>query len=200
MTDEPHLSTKDRPGDYDAIETAKPGEPLFPLQGGDPLAPATVQFWADYARARSRACLVGAKVVPHSTFDLTDERPGYEPSGADQREAQRLLRKATQAEEVSWAFTAYQRNEVEPTGGRATYNEDSGVDLSAEAQALVDERKARITMAGQLNNALSIAFEVAEGLSKRRILSTADMKIREAVEMLKDAARDVEPRRGNERS
>jgi hypothetical protein len=200
MTDQPHISTKDRPGDYDAIESAKPGEPLFPLQGGDPLAPGTVQFWADYARAQARACLSGGKVrIPRVPFEIVDEPDGYEPSEEDKAAATKLLHKATQAEEVSWAFTAYQRGDEEPTGGRATYN-DAGPSLAEDAQAAMDERKALITYAGRLNNAVGIASSVAEGLAKRRVLPLAEVKVREAVDSLREAAREVEPRRGRERS
>jgi hypothetical protein len=56
MTDDtPRAATRDRLGEYDAIETAKPGEPLFPIQGGDPFGPATVQFWVDLCRKAGMA-------------------------------------------------------------------------------------------------------------------------------------------------
>ena len=55
MLDEPIPTTRERSGTYDAIATAKPGEPLFPIQGGDPHGPATVEFWADLERRSARA-------------------------------------------------------------------------------------------------------------------------------------------------
>lgn len=86
MTDEPILSTKDRAGTFDAIETAKPNEPLFALQGGDPFAPATILFWADLARKAG----------------LAEHRPA---------DAHRLMKKASAAEFVAWAMQSYQRGE-----------------------------------------------------------------------------------------
>lgn len=84
MTDEPLLSTKDRLGEYDAFETAKPGEPLFALQGGDPFAPATILHWADLARTAARK----------------EAKPDR---------AAALFRKAANAELVAWAMEEYQR-------------------------------------------------------------------------------------------
>lgn len=81
------VSTKEQVGTYDAIETAKPGEPLFPLQGGDPLGPVCVMFWAWKARKLAR------------TLD----------PDADAKEIARLLRKASAAEEVAWAMKDYQQ-------------------------------------------------------------------------------------------
>jgi hypothetical protein len=203
MTDQPtpnpDVSTKDHPGAYDALETAKEGEPIFVVQGGDPRGPGTVQFWAEYARACSRAVLRGAKVVVGQTpFDLVDGPEDYQPSQADQREAERLLLKATNAEQVSWAMQAYQRGEEE----QGAYQADDTLaeQLMDEAADRAAQRKMRITMTGALNNAAGIAFEVAEGLSRSRLLPMADAKVREAVALLKAAAEEVEPRRGMERS
>lgn len=86
MTDQ-IISTKDEVGTYDAIETAKPGEPLFPLQGGDPLAPDCVLFWASEARKLA----------------LTTD---------DEKARAKLLHKASGAEEVAWAMREYQRAEL----------------------------------------------------------------------------------------
>lgn len=97
------VSTKDQVGTYDAIETLKPGEPVFPLQGGDPLGPICVMFWAWKARKLAR------------TLD----------PDKDAKEIDRLLRKASAAEDVAWAMKDYQSGEgggqiadvPEPTAG-----------------------------------------------------------------------------------
>ncbi|KQX18373.1 MULTISPECIES: hypothetical protein [unclassified Sphingomonas] len=84
MTDEPLLSTKDRPGEYDAFETLKPGEPFFLLQGGDSLTPPTILHWADLARQAARR----------------EKKPEHRKA---------LLMKSTHAECVAWAMEEYQR-------------------------------------------------------------------------------------------
>lgn len=190
------VSTRETAGEFDGLETAKPGEPIFVVQGGDPLAPPTVQFWADRARDCAREIMAGK----HAGFEPGPGREQYEPTEADHREAERLLRKATNAEEVSWAMAAYQRNEVEPTGNRAKYNEDAGPDLTAEALARESTRKALVTMAGQLHNSLAIAEGVRESLVKLDLHPDVAAVIMRAVEDLRLAADALEPRRGMERS
>lgn len=191
------VSTKERAGEFDALETAKPDEPIFVVQGGDPLGPPTVQKWADLARERARDVIDGKL----ADWEPTDAHPTYEPSEADQREAERLLRKATNAEEVSWAMKAYQRGEKEPEGdGRATYNDTAGPILDEDQLDRAAKRKARIAFAGQLNNAVALAFSVLEGLTKIDECPEALALLNQAGANLKLAAELVEPRRGMERS
>lgn len=190
------VSTKEHAGEFDALETAKPDEPIFVVQGGDPLGPPTVQFWADRARDCARDIMDGKQ----AGFEPSDKLPEYEATEHDRREAERLLRKATNAEEVSWAMKAYQRREFEPHGGRATYNDTAGPDLTEDQLDRAAKRKALIAMVGQLNNALAIANDVGEGLVKLDLHHDVVRVINEAVEGLKLASAAIEPRRGTERS
>jgi hypothetical protein len=114
MTERMDFSTRDRIGAYDAIETAKPGEPLFPIQGGDPLGPPTVQFWADMARKAAM-------------------------KEVDEEKAAALLKKATSAETVAWTMLAYQRGELKVDGARARYNDDDhAVEKVSERRKLIE--------------------------------------------------------------
>ena len=85
------ISTGSQVGDYDAAASAKDDEPIFTLQGGDPLAPGLVLLWAHHARKLARR-------LPF----LTDKA------------RERLLKKATSAEEVAWAMRDYLRNGGKP--------------------------------------------------------------------------------------
>lgn len=85
---DPEISTKDHAGEFDCIETAKPGEILFALQGLDKLAPPTVLFWAGLART------AGMKM-----------RPG--------KKRDELLRRATSAENVAWKMQDQQAKGIE---------------------------------------------------------------------------------------
>ena len=167
------VSTKERAGPYDGLVTAKPGEPVFVVQGGDPHGPPTVLFWAKRAREEGMA----------------------EPN---KKRARRLLRKASSAEETAWAMQAYQRGETAVEGRRASYQDDERHE--AELDQARTERAARIRGAEILHNMLGGAAEVADTLARLRILPEQEVEIREAVEKLKLAAFAVEPRRGNERS
>jgi hypothetical protein len=136
MSEEVVVSTKDRPGTFDALETAKPGEPIFTLQGGDPFTPPTILYWCELARAD--ALKIRKK--------------------AD-REAR--LRKISVAEQIAWAMQEYQRGEVDHTeAARATYNDsdqlpdsdattflaraaDRLYNAAGEASRMADQRAAR---------------------------------------------------------
>jgi hypothetical protein len=102
------------PAPLDAYATAKPNEPTFTLQGGDPVAAELVRLWALLARFRAQAITGQAEwidpvLLAASRAIITD------------READELLLRATQAEEVSWEMDSYradqateEREEVKP--------------------------------------------------------------------------------------
>lgn len=162
MSEDIVVSTKDRPGTMDAIETAKPGEPLFTLQGGDPLAPTTIMFWANLARTAALA-----------------ER--------NRDKAHHMLRKASIAEAVAWAFQDYQRGEGDEAEAAAE---------AAAAAIAGDELKAALAkLADKLHNALAEANDVAEALGGLGTFEDPIRRIGEAVLFLKRAANDIEPRR-----
>lgn len=170
--DDPFVTTKDRPGSYDAIATAKPGEPLFPLQGGDPFAPATILHWASLVR------------------DAAHKEP-------DRKKAEAMLRKATDAEFAAWSFQAYFRGEAEAAseGDRSTY---SGVTIDVDEGRT--QREAMIRGAMKLHSILADALVIAETLAKYRIHPEEEVRIRDAVAGLRQAAVTIEPRRGRAQS
>lgn len=172
MTDEPMIATKERLGAYDAIETAKPHEPLFAVQGGDPFGPATVLHWASLARAA-----------------------GMEET--DAKASTRLLRKASDAEQVAWAMMAYQRGEVAVEGKRAYYNDAPSFDDSDHDRAV---RQARIKGADRINDMVARGTEIAGTLAALDACPDDVPRLRAAIETLRSVATFVEPRREMERS
>lgn len=173
MTD-PAISTKEKPGAYDAFETAKPDEPIFTLQGGDPIAPLVIMVWAWKARQFAR------------TLD-------------NEKEATRLLTKASAAEEVAWAMKDYQKGGAQEVAAvRATINDTP--DTLAEAQEAVTERKRLIEGVTKLQNAIGVARDVSEALETVESISDQIDAIEAGIYWLKLAAEGLEPRRGSERS
>lgn len=172
MADDPIPTTRDRSGTYDAIATAKPGEPLFPIQGGDPHGPATVEFWADLERSAARA-------------------------EANAERAALRFRKAGDAEAIAWAMRAYQKGEAEAAAVRQGYADNAPDDLDDEDQRL---RRARISAAERLSNMVGEGSDIADTLEAIGYREPAVAAIREAVAQLQVAALTIEPRRGRERS
>jgi len=184
MSEQFIVPTIDRPGTFDALSTALPGEPLFPLKGSDRFGPPTVLHWVDLARAEG--------------LRLTGDFP--EGSG-EYQQGEHLLQKATSAEQVAWAMQAYQKGHTAPEERRATYADDTRAGLPAtEIDANRKAREARIRSSAALHNALSIAHEQAEMLAALGACPDETALIREGVEKLKAAAKGVDPRRGLERS
>ena len=102
MTEASKLS----PAPLDAYETAKPDEPIFRLQGGDPLAAPLVRIWAYLARVRAGlpgdVSMIDAPVFVAKTTAVTH----------DPKECENLLVRATAAEQISWHMDGYRRGEI----------------------------------------------------------------------------------------
>lgn len=154
MSEEPIISTKERPGDYDALERAKPGEPIFTLKGGDPFAPATIIFWADLARRAG----------------LAEDHQGR---------AFKLLNKASSAEYSAWAFQAYYRGEgAEVVAEQKRYESedvtDRNVILARAAERLNNALAEALTVAESLDGLSEEPFLRHERNMIRR--AVADLK------------------------
>jgi hypothetical protein len=111
----------------DAYPTAKPGEPTFTLQGGDPFAPGCVLEWAKRARAYG--------------FTLPE----------DSAEREDLLLRATNAEQVAWEMQAYQRGQ--PADSNTGEAMAQGYAHTAMIGAGTSETKARLVRSRQLTAA-----------------------------------------------
>ncbi len=169
---------------YDAHETLKPKEPPFTVQGGDPIGPWTVQFWADAARATARSILDGTKLLrPVIEFPETERDPEFEPSEA--------ARVATSAEQVSWSMLDYQRGDQAAVAAPVA---------ETEAEVVLESRSALIRQVGRLNNAAGIAKEVEEALVQLGMLPEEQTVILRAIALLNDASETIDPRKPGERT
>lgn len=170
LIDPAEVSTREHPGPFDAFETAKPGEPIFTLQGGDPLSPPTILHWAGLARTAAVA----------------------EP---DPEKARKLLVKATNAEVVAWTMRAYQRGEVELSGQdhRATY-----LDKSPDSVEGIEAAKRHGILVGaarRLDNAVAECLAAAEEIEGLGLTDDATALRATAYDILKPIAANIEPRR-----
>lgn len=91
------ISTRERAGPNDGLETLKSGEPMFVLQGGDPFAPDTILFWAELARTAGR-------------------------KAANPDDMRRLLDKASSAEVAAWEIADYQKGEDHTAPAASSYS------------------------------------------------------------------------------
>ncbi len=162
-------NTKEVPGPFDGFATAKPGEPIFTLQGGDPIAARLVHLWAWRARK------------------IAIREMGDTPKG------QALLLRAREAEKVAWSMEEYLRGEVElPPEPVQTY---SGVQPDQAALDAIERNQALVHANGRLHNAL---YEANEQVERLRALGFdgAALQIEQAVALLHEAADAILPSRG----
>lgn len=143
-------STIDLRGAYDALEKALPGEPIFPLLGRDPAAPAAVTEWARIRRNRAF------------------RKWGESHRPADKELLAAELKQCCEAEEQALQFTEWREQQEgkasEQQGERANYQ---GVIKSAEEQAEAARLNARAGAVRDLREAayhLSEALEALDGL------------------------------------
>lgn len=168
------VSTPERAGEYDAIETAKPGEALFALQGGDPFAPACVLLWAELARKQADRLM--------SEAGATTAKSKIDRLAA---EADKLRRKATAAEEVAWAMQEYQRGEVAAPVAEADDGDEGHRSAIAALSAICD----------RIYNSEAELTEAADALGAIGGHDAAIIKLRDAAIAAGLAVRAAEPRR-----
>lgn len=173
------ISTIDRAGEYDAIATAKPGEPLFPLQGGDQFAPECVLLWA--RRAREHADVLAAEAEGTRSKRKADKL---------REQVDHLRRKATSAEEVAWAMQEYQRDEQAPEQTAATSY--SGAEHDVER----DQIASLSGICDRIYNSIAELTDAADALGKVPEQNFGARAIRTViVPTLNDIVATVEPRR-----
>jgi hypothetical protein len=98
-------ATKSNPAPLDAFETAKPYEPIWTVQGGDPLGAPLLRIWAIFAR-------IQADIIPEQGSEAIYSeilRAARENIPDDKRNREDLLVRATQTEEISWTFDEYRK-------------------------------------------------------------------------------------------
>lgn len=144
-------NTIDAPGPYDALEKAKPGEPMFTLLGHDPCAPATITEWCRLRR------------------NLALKQYGEGAAATDKELLAAELRQCANAEEVALEFEEWRNMKEAPSaaGGRATYN---AVIKSAEELAEADRRTRREAACQHLREAAYHLGEAKAGLEQLELI------------------------------
>lgn len=172
MSDESVATIEHGGEEYDALETLKPGEGVFPIQYGDPFGPPTAMFWAGLARKAG----------------LDMENP---PAVRE-----KMLRKATMAENVAWEMKEYQKGHAPVEGQRASYNDQiATVDFGDQVKA----RKALVANVAALHNAAGIAKAVEEALGGEEHAPARQILLG-VIDQLNAVASLIDPRRDNERT
>lgn len=174
-------ATKENPAPLDAYETAKPDEPIFTLQGGDPLAAPLVRLWAYLARVR--AGLRGDV----SWIDAPIYIAKITNVEHDPEQVKNLLIRASQAEQVSWHMDGYRRGEI-----------NLAQEMRMDELDRLDVYDIRRRASSSIHNFISQFEEYREKLQGYGFLSEElNNVIDEAFTVLKSVDHEIEIRRGN---
>lgn len=181
------IPTKEEPGPFDGMENAKPGEPVFTLQGGDPLAAPLVQIWADFARVR--AGIISADACGASYAKLAGIA-AREQAGQHKREE--LLIRATEAEAIGWEMDAYRKGEKVVEKVTESY---SGHIESEESKEKAKRVRSLHDLAQQLEEAKFYANETALALDQLGEFPDLPERLRSAIREVDAVAVAIRPKR-----
>jgi hypothetical protein len=101
----PLEATKSDPAPLDAFETAKPDEPIYTLQGGDPLSSPLLRIWAHFARIQ--AGIIPPRGIEGIFEEILRAANNNEPESEAGKDD--LLVRATQTEQISWLMDNYRK-------------------------------------------------------------------------------------------
>lgn len=178
-------NTKQTPGPFDGFESAKPNEPIFTLQGGDPLGAPLVQLWADLARVRAGSSALSGDAIMARLQRAVAVALGDKV--LDPKKADALLLRASEAEKVVWSMDDYRTGREELPDERASYN-DAAPDEAAKAAK--SEHSLRLHHESRLQNAIGEMANASEfgasiGLDVAGYLESAIVNARAASDEMK---------------
>jgi hypothetical protein len=180
--------TREEPGPFDGMENAKPGEPVFTLQGGDPLAAALVQLWADAARVRAGIITADSLAIGFAKLAGVAAR---EPVGQHKRDEMKI--RATEAEAIGWEMSAYRKGEKLVEKETESY---SGHKESGESKEQAKRTRSLHDLAHNIEEAKYYVSETALGLdSLDRTHPAVASRLRDIAAELDGHARAIRPAR-----
>jgi hypothetical protein len=181
------VPTKEHPAPLDAFETAKADEPIWTVQGGDPLGPPLLRLWAIMARVR--AGIASPNLLAQWLSGVKEVAESHSVKN-DQREVDNLLVRATATEEISWAMDDYacgrHRQPDKPT---------EAVDTHLDELERIDLHDARVKASQRINNMVAELAEIDEALIKHDFTDARCANIHMIISELKNLGYVIEPRR-----
>lgn len=173
------------PPPLDAYATAKPDEPTWTVQGGDPLSAPLLRVWAAFARLMAGVVTPG--VLDGIFAELRTAANNNLPE--NERDIDGLLIRATRTEEVSWDMDAYRK------GGNHAEARVEAADDTPEELARIDLHDLRVRSTQKINNMVAELKEIDEELAKRGFTDARCYDSHLIVGRLQDLSHVIEPRR-----
>lgn len=178
-------ATKSNPAPLDGFESAKPNEPIFTLQGGDPLAAPLVVLWAQLARVRADITQGDADWIYPLFLAANRESVSHDP-----KEIENLLVRASAAEQVAWSMDEYRKG----------VSQETSSDQSLDELDRLDIYDLRRRYASLISNFFSEMSEYRERLVALEFIEVGGQlwnAIEGEILSLRTIHKMIEPRRGN---
>lgn len=183
------VPTKEHPAPLDAFETAKPDEPIWTVQGGDPLGPPLLRIWAWAARIRAG---VIDPAIPDEERAVSELVAAARDHGVshDDKEVRNLKIRATATEEISWTMEEYAKGQVNAD------QPSEAADTHFDELARIDLHDLRVRFVSKLGNAIFELREAGKALRDKGYDNTWLLdEIEVAAEGLDHIREVIEPRR-----
>lgn len=169
----------------DAYVTAKPDEPTFTLQGGDPLAGPLVRLWAFFARRRAMTVRIEQTIFG----ELIEAAIGHTVEN-DEREVDNLLVRATAAEQVSWDMDAYRK------GNHHTELPTEAKDTHLDELQRIDLHDLKVRIVQKLSSYRGALAEFTDDLRAKGYQDEDTLaELMRISDALRDVYQTIEPRR-----
>jgi hypothetical protein len=175
-------ATRTVPHPLDAFETAKSQEPIWTVQGGDPLGAPLLRIWSHFARIQA-----GAYPAPgiEGIFEqILRAANSYPPENKDK--SSELLVRASATEEISWLMDDYLKG----------FNAIEVAEVKQTAMDKLDLYDVRRRMARRISGFFSELNEYKEELIRHGwMFESLEFAIFQAIEELRTIERIVNVKR-----
>lgn len=163
-------NTLERPGEFDALEKARPDELIFPLLERDPDAPPVIRFWVDRRRKRALAEIEDMDALKAELMQCTEaEFIAFEMERRRKGEAVEVAatRASYSGEAVARPATDDLMTKLRSRVAEADYEANEALNLIAEIVA-VDPELITPTLRQNLDQAQATIHRIALTLSPYR--------------------------------
>jgi hypothetical protein len=170
-------NTLARPGEFDALEKARPDELIFPLLERDPDAPPSIHFWVDRRRRRARAEIADPDALKAELMQCTEaEFIAFEMERRQKGEDAEAMpaRASYSGESVEKPLADQLMSKLRSQMGEADYRANNALELARRVHELGGIDDAQL---GHIVDVARVAHAMALELSPHRAALLAESEL-----------------------
>jgi hypothetical protein len=169
----------------DAYVTAKPDEPTWTAQGGDPLAAPLLRVWAHFAR------IMAGCIPPRGLENIFEQlvKAAQHNLPDTEREREALQLRATQTEFISFDMDSYR------AGRTAAEDPNTPAENTLDDKARLDLHDLRVRYSQKISGMVADLAEIENELLKHEFKEAASIHFTHLMKDLEWIKNVIEPRR-----